>query len=384
MCAVSLAGADSRGGNSSPLAVPPSPEAGLAAFAAAPFNVSASPANSRSPALAVSDNTVHVLWEESGRVYHRFCRSGLWSSSRSVATGEQPSVVVDASGVAHLVLVNEFGGNYEIYYCRWSGTVWTLPRNVSNTSGVSSAPALAIASDGTLHVVWADNTPGYNVIYHGYWNGTYWLNEPIPYAMGGAPTVEVSKSGVVRVAWQDRDDPAAPYEVYHSQFDGKSWSLPENLSDSATGQSIIPTIAVDDQGQAHVLWQERVNGQYAIYYTYGRVGYWSVPERVSQENGDAYLPSVAVGAGAIVYAGWDEGTIARYRDRPYGQGPWTSPTTVLSDSMGVADLQLAMDASGQFHACWSKRVAANNWDVFYQRLSARLVLPVIMRRPPGW
>jgi hypothetical protein len=346
-----------------------------------PFNVSASSTDSRAPALAVSGNSVHIVWEERGRVYHRFRRGDVWSSIYSVATGEQPDIAADAAGMAHLVLVNEFGGNYEIYYCRWNGSTWSLPRNVSNTSGVSSSPALAIAPDGMLHVVWADNTPGYNVIYHAYWNGTYWLNEPIPNALGGAPTIAVDMNGVVHVAWQDRDTPSAPYEIYYSRWNGANWSLPENLSDSATEQSIIPNIAVDGSSEAHILWQERANNYYTIYYTWGRVGFWSIPERISEDEVDAYLPNAATAPGGnIIYAGWDESTVILYRKRVKAyNSPWWQPTVVLSDTQGVSDLQLAVSANGGLHAVWAKRVAAGNWDVFYQRLSVELFLPIVLK-----
>lgn len=352
------------------------------------LNVSASGIHSRAPAMAVAINLVHVVWEEGSRVYHRFSRGGSWSSSRSVATGEQPAIAVDRAGVAHTVFVNEFGENYEVYYCRWNGATWSLPRNVSNTSGVSSAPSIAIEPDGMLHVVWADNTPGYSIIYHAWWNGTYWLNEPVPHAMGGAPAVAVSASGVVDVVWQDRDASDLPYEVYHSQWNGQVWSLPENLSDSAAEQSIIPNVAMGQNDEAHVTWQEKVDGRYAIYYTYGRVGYWSIPERVSGDGADAYLPSAAVRlppqgdgvpVGGAVYVGWDESILAVYRWKSTNDGAWSPPSTVLADSLGVADLQLAIDAGGLFHAVWSERVAEDNWDVFYQCLSKRIVLPVIIK-----
>jgi len=323
-------------------------------------NVSASLGDSRSPSLAVSDDTVHVVWEESNRVYHRFWDGSTWSSSRGVAVGEQPSVATDVSGWAHVVFVNEFGGNYEIYHCRWNGTSWSLPRNVSNTSGVSSAPRLDIALDGTMHVVWADNTPGYSVIYHAYWNGTYWINEPMPNAFGGAPAVAVSVDGLVHVVWQDRDALDAPYEVYYSRWTGSAWSLPEDLSDTATEQSIIPSVGMGQGGQAHVVWQEKVGGQYAIYYT-------------------AYLPSVAVNNGFTVYIGWDESTLAFYRYRGADDANWSQRTPVMDDPMGVTGLQLAMNGAGQLHAAWAQRVASGNWDVFYENLAYKLLLPLVLK-----
>lgn len=346
-----------------------------------PFNVSASSTDSRAPALAVWGDNVHVVWEERGHVYHRFCRGNTWSPSRSVATGEQPDIVVDSSGMAHVVLVNEFGGNYEIYYCRWNGSTWSLPRNVSNTSGISSAPAIDVAPNGMLHVVWADNTPGYSVIYHAYWNGVYWINEPIPNALGGAPSVSVDRDGLVHVVWQDRDTPNTPYEIYHSQWDGSRWSLPENLSDSAMEQSIIPTIALDANNQAHVLWQERINNYYFISYTWGRVGFWSIPEMVSEDETDAYLPTIAITPAGVIYAGWDESTVILYRTRANAyNSPWLQPTQVFSDTQGVTDLHLDVSLSGQLHAVWANRVAPGNWDIFYQRLSVSFFLPMVLKR----
>lgn len=364
---------------------PPAPPPVVARYQSAippfAFNVSSSPGTSRAPALAVYGSSVHVAWEESTRVYHRAQIRGSWTTSRSVATGEQPSLAVDSSGVAHLVLVNEFADNYEIYYCRWNGSTWSLPRNVSNTTGVSSSPNIALGPDGVLHVVWADNTPGYSVIYHGYWDGTYWLNEPLPHAVGGAPAVAVSPANVVHVVWQDRDSADAPYEIYHSQLSQGTWSLPENLSDSPTATSAIASLASDRDERTHVTWQERVGQRNAIYYTYGWVGYWSIPEWISSQSADAYVPSEAVGPGAAVYIGWDEGVQAVYRQRDGGKVEWSQPTTVQGNPSGVTDLVLAMDSQGQFHAVWSNRVAVDNWDVYYQRLSSRVLLPVLIKRP---
>jgi len=345
----------------------------------APTNISASEMDSRYPALAVAGEAMHVVWEEDLRVYHAHAQAGVWSAARSVAVGEQPAVAVDGQGRAHVAFVNLFGGNYEIYYCFWTGSAWTLPRNVSNTSGVSSAPAVAVAPDGTPHVVWADNTPGYSVIYHGHWDGTYWLNEPVPHAIGGAPAVAASGDSRVHVVWQDRDTPETPYEIYHSRWDGHDWTLPENLSDSPGQPSIIPSVAVDEAGRAHVGWQEKTNGRYSIYYTWGWVGFWSIPEAVSAGESEAFLPSLTTARGDTVYVGWDESTLARYRQRSASVQSWSEPIQVIRDPKGVVDLRLAADERGQLHAVWGKRLDSGRWDVFYQKLVYRLALPIIGR-----
>jgi uncharacterized protein YfiM (DUF2279 family) len=342
-------------------------------------NVSASPADSRAPALAVAEGVVHIVWEEDDRIKHRTYDGAHWSVVRSIAVGEQPAIVTDGTGHANLAFVNEFGGNFEIYHCRWSGSSWSLPRNVSNTSGVSSSPALGVASDGTIHIAWADNTPGYNVIYHAFWSGVYWINGPMPNAFGGAPALAVEPSGVVHVVWQDRDQPGGPYEIYYSRRTGTAWSLPEDLSDSAGQQSIIPAITIGPGGVAHVAWQERLGASYTIQYTYGVVGYWSVPEQVPDGVDEAYLPSLTVSESRSAYVGWDQSTAARYRQRA-GQLSWSECTTVIGDAGGVTDLQLAVDAAGRVRAVWAQGVEPGNWDVFYQMVSRQLALPMVLKR----
>ena len=342
-------------------------------------NVSESQADSRFPALAAGDNDVHVVWEENGRILHRLYREGVWSAQRSVATGEQPALVVDEDGAAHLIFVNEFGGNYEIYYCRWNGTAWSLPRNVSNTSGVSSAPGVALGRSGALHAVWADNTPGFGVIYHAHWNGTYWINGPIPNATGGAPSIAVDAEGAVHVAWQDRDDAASPYDIYHCQRSEAGWTLPENLSDSSEEPSLSPSIAADGRRTLHVTWQERANGGYVIQYARGNTGAWSAPERLSDGESEAYLPCIAVGRGNPVYLGWQESSRLLYRQKAERDALWSSTAVVVNDAAGVSDLQLASDNGGHLHAVWTQRVSPGNWDVFYADLSFRLVLPLVSR-----
>jgi uncharacterized protein YfiM (DUF2279 family) len=376
VCLSSLLASASFGVAAGPLAGGTSVQAYAAQHSGQRVNVSASLKDSRSPRLAVSGSSIHVVWEEDSWVYHRCWDGHAWSPSERAAFGEQPALTADASGSVHLAFVNEFGGNFEVYHCRWKGTAWSLPRNVSNTSGVSSAPGLGVAPDGTIHVVWADNTPGYSVIYHAFWNGTYWINEPVPSALGGAPAVAVSTDGVVHVVWQDRDALGAPYEIYYSRWTGSRWSLPEDLSDTEATQSIIPAVAVGPDGQAHVAWQERVDRAYTINYTQGFVAYWSVPERLSEGDVEAYLPSLAIGAASIVYVGWDESTSANYRARGAEDLHWSPRTTVIDNAEGVSDFQLMVDAAGQVHAVWAQRMEDGSWDVFYQNLSYRSVLPI--------
>jgi hypothetical protein len=68
---------------------------------------------------------------------------------------------------------------------------------------------------------------------------------------------------------------------------------------------------------------------------------------------------------------------AFFRERPTAVASWSAPLTVVEDPTGVSDLQLAMDKAGRLMAVWVQREAGDNWDVFYQELTNRVVLPLV-------
>ncbi len=345
------------------------------------LNISHTEKNSQAPSVAVKD-LVHVVWEEEGEIYHCYGSGTSWSEPARVATGERPAIAIGGDGIPHVVFANETFDNYEIYHCRWDGSAWSLPRNVSSTSGGSYAPDIAIAPDGTIHVVWADNTPGYSIIYHAYWNGTFWINGPIPSAIGGAPSIAIGSDGIVHTAWQDRDEPGAPYEIYHSQWDGEVWSLPENISDTPDEHSIAVDMAVASDGITHLVWEEGgLNSE--VFYSEGRISFWSVPGNVSQTAADSYLPSIVVDVWKNRHVAWDERVRLLYRRGGVARSDWSVAASIAEDSTEMADVAICVKTNGELHAVWAHRITAANWDIFYSNrpseLSFRIYLPFIFR-----
>jgi len=284
-------------------------------------------ADSRSPAMAVArDGTLHVLWEEGSDIYHSYRRDGLWFLPERVATGERPSMVVDKEGTPHAIFANEFGGNWEIYYVTWRYETWTLPRNISHTSGISGNPRLAVAPDGKLHAAWADTTPGYSVIYYARLLGNYWVNNCIPSARGGAPAVAVDAQERVHVAWQDQDTPFGAFDIYYSRWDGTDWSLPENISFNNSAHSAICGLGLDKDGTAHLVWEEQV--------------------------GDGWQA-------------WCEGTVVRSCRKGAAARGWFPVETIAGNAQGVEDVELATGADGDVHAVWSGRTATGQRDIFH-------------------
>lgn len=347
------------------------------------YNVSNSAEKSRVPSIAVtSAGRVHIVWEEGRYLYHAYWNGNSWSDRRRITIGEQPTLAIDHNDVPHLVFVNEFRGNYEIYYSQWNGISWTLPRNVSSTSGVSAIPDVAIDSRNTLHVVWADNSPGYNVIYYGRWTGTFWINRPIPNARGSVPAIAIGADDLIHVVWQDRDILQDPYEIYHSQYDDITWTLPENLSDSEN-HSTIPDIQVSPDGLAHVTWEERVEEQDYIFYCGGQSFLWSNQEPVSGGETSAYLPAITVDAYGFIHLAWDASDHLAYRWHLDLVSPWVAARCIAENGQGVADVALAAGPDGAIHAAWAERMSDTVWDIFYAAQPSvfrfPLQLPLIVR-----
>jgi len=350
-----------------------------------PTNVSNSTADSRLPALAVdAGGTVHLVWEEGGELYHAYYTEGtVWSSPSRVATGEEPALVSDGSGGLHLAFVNEFGGNYEVYYCKRDSDGWSLPRNVSGTSGGSFSPDLAVADGGDIHVVWADNTPGYNVIYHATSSGgVIWASGPIPNAFGTAPTVGVENAGTVHVAWQDTYDAVASYEVYHSRWDGESWSLPEDVSDTPDAESIAPDLEVSGS-IVYLVWQERTGEQCEIYLSSGNTGAWSVPENVSQSPLGSYLPDLVVDGVGDRYLAWDEFVRLLHRQWEADMSAWLPAELIAESAYGLEHVALALAPGGTLYAAWASYDPSGTRDIFssYRLLEAPTPTPTATLTP---
>jgi len=351
-----------------------------------PLNISLSGIISRAPAIEIApDRKVHVAWEEGTHIYHRYWDGLEWSAPNQVATGERPALACAPDGTLHMVFANEFGGKMNIYHVQWTeSTSWSLPSNVSGTSGASSNPDIAIASGGIAHIVWTDTTPGHPEIYYGYWNGLTWSTWFIPNATGSQPSIAVNSADVVMVAWQDTYDPGDAYDIYFSQKNASGWSLPVWVDDdSIEADSVSCDLVVGPDDRGHIVWQEEGNGpQQAYYCEQNAAMWWDIPVRLSAEETNAQLPAIGVGLLGDIQVSWDEGVRASYRRLPEGSSEWMPITTISTHSGGISDVAISANGEREAHVVWSQDVGGGDWDIFYSRQT--LSLPYQVYLPLGY
>jgi hypothetical protein len=302
------------------------------------------------PSLAYTrDGVAHALWESDGQLYYAFqAPNQPWTEPVPVAAGLAPSMIVDSQGQLHALFYNQFMRNYEIYYIHREESTWSLPTNVSHTSGASGRPVLTQAGDGTLHAAWMDNTPGYWTIYHGVWNGVFWSSTPVPNARGQVPSLASSPAGILFLAWQDKvptaENPSGQYDVFVSELADGTWSLPVNVSDSPSQDSLGVSIAATQDSVVHTTWADLSQH---IQYCYGRDVYWSQPQVVWSASTPAHAPRIIADAGSYLSIAWDQlETIWTTRAHAM-PAAWPKPAVVAAPIGALKDVTMALlPASG--------------------------------------
>ena len=212
------------------------------------------PEASRPALVSTVDGVQHAAWESEGKIYYTSQTAGQgWLPPRELPPVSPRCWLADHFERLHIVFANQFMANYEIYeVSALHGADWSWPVNVSHTSGFSAFPVATAGANGALYVAWMDNSPGYWMIYLGTWKGAHWSSRPVPNARGQAPVLASVPDGTLYLAWQDRvptaDKPTGgAFDIFLSEYDGVSWSLPVNVSDRASVESI--GVHLDDNAE---------------------------------------------------------------------------------------------------------------------------------------
>jgi hypothetical protein len=352
----------------------------------APENISSSLGRAVNPVvLAGAGAAVHVLWEENDRIFHAMRRAGQWGAPQAIATGQRPAAGLAADGTLHVVFSNQFADRCKVFYVARTGDIWSLPRLVSKTPGMSTFPSLAIDRAGVVHAAWADTSPGYSVVYHG-WLETTWLNEPVSNARGIAPVLALDGAvDELHLVYQSSGINSGPCDIYHLQGQRYNWSLPENISISPEQESLEAAIACASDGSVHLAWQEHAGSQAHIRYVGGRRGSWSAPLRVSDVAVDAREPALLITQALQLSLAWREDDVIVYSRRELPAGVFLPGQDLVSNPNGLNKPALAGSPDGELNLAWSGWSSTSERDVFYSQhmplMRPKVFLPgIVVRR----
>ena len=345
------------------------------------------PEASRPALVSTIDRVQHAAWESEGKIYYSSQTAGQgWLPPRAVATGISPELVVDDHGRLHIVFANQFMANYDIYeVSALHGADWSMPVNISHTSGFSAFPVAAVGANGALYVAWMDNSPGYWTIYLGTWKGTYWSSRPVPNARGQAPVLASVPDGTLYLAWQDRvptaDKPTGgAFDIFLSEYNGVSWSLPVNVSDRASVESIGVHLTTTLNGLAHLTW---VDDDQEVRYCLGQGSHWPYPVTVARAATVARGPHILAERGVRLHIAWDEGDMIRATAAPPGAVVWPKPLVITAPIGDLRDVSLSFGADNGISLTWVQTNQPQDVGIYKSWQASEFIdgawLPIILR-----
>ena len=334
-----------------------------------------------SPDIAIDTaGNAHAVWacSDSG-IYHAYRPAGgNWGVSAQINDAGSsffwdPAIAVDIAGNTYAVWQDKRNGNSDIYFAyRSSGGNWGSNIKVNDIGdGDQLRPDIAADATGHAYVVWQDDRRGGIYFADRQTNGSWTYNQRVNATEGSAtqwePDIAVDSTGNVYAVW--RDNRSGVDEIYFAyRASGGSWSANLRVNDSVVPSvAQNPAVAVDEEGNAYVVWEDGRNGNNDIYFAYRPArGNWGANVRVNDDVGSANQqnPAIAVDAAGNAYAVWGDerngNSDIYFTYRPAG-GSWGSNVRVNDDvgTTGQYRPAIAVDATGNASAVWNDRRNGN-------------------------
>jgi hypothetical protein len=181
----------------------------------------------------------------------------------------------------------------------------------------------------------------------------------LEYGTGDAwsPQVAMDDHGNALVVWTQYDS-SSHLNLYAKRFSAGSWGA-VTLMEYGAGGVWGPQVAMDNSGNAVVVWSQLDSSSHmSLYARYFSSGTWGAVTLLKTEAGDASSPSVAMDDNGNAMAVWKqtENTMNGYHDHVYAKrfssGAWEATISIGYD-VGVFGPQVAMDDNGNAMAVWS-------------------------------
>ena len=385
------------------------------------------------PTIALdSAGNAHVAWEDNtdydgsgidSDIFYKLwnATTSTWTTTEVVSTesifhSNHPTIAVESAGNVHVAwrdwtIIGGAGMDLGIFYKRWNVTssTWTTTEKISTEStGESNDPTIAVDDTGNVHVAWEEYTDyggsGIDLdIFYKLWNATSstWTTTEVvsteSTVESNDPTIAVDGAGNVHVAWEDPMNyggSGIDRDIFYKLWNATSstWATTEVVSTESTGESLYPTIAVDEAGNAHVAWRDWtiIGGagiDSDIFYKLwnATTSTWTTTEVVSTEStGESNDPTIAVDDTGNVHVVWEVFTVYGnlgteqnifYKLWNTTSSTWTTAEVVSTESTDdPSNPTITVDDAGYAHVAWQDIVIFDS-DIFYKRVNKDLNPP---------
>jgi hypothetical protein len=216
------------------------------------------------------------------------------------------------------------------------------------------------AADGT--------TVTYTVIVHVWYYPASLADNISPVGQYDAESVQTAmdNNGNAIIVWQQYD--GTNWQIFKSEYRNGVWTHPASLTDkiSPDGDASNPKVAMDDHGNAIIIWSEYYGADYQMFKSEYRNGVWTHPISLADNFSPDSVPDspwtlacqVAMdnnGNAIIVWAQLDDVKGKIFKSE-YRNGTWTHPTSrtdhISLDGQWAGNPQVAMDNNGNAIIAW--------------------------------
>jgi hypothetical protein len=331
-----------------------------------------------------------------GQIYKSEYRNGVWTNPSSLSdhispdgqSAGDPQIAMDNNGNAIIVWEQyDSSNNYQIFKSEYRNGVWTNPANLTDNISPDGLgvgmPQVAMDNNGNAIIVWEqyDSSNNYQIFKSEYRDGA-WTNPASvadhisPEGGGNAdslyPEVAMDNNGNAIIVWKQYN--GINYKIFKSEYRNGVWHNPTSLSDyinpDGTSPAFDPQVAMDNNGNAVIVWSQSDGSNYQIFKSEYRNGVWTNPsslaDNISPQGQDSFNPQVAMdnnGNAIIVWYQRDESNIYQIFKSEYRKDVWTNPSSlsdhISPDGQHAWYSRVAMDGNGNAVIVWYQSDGSN-------------------------
>jgi hypothetical protein len=242
---------------------------------------------------------------------------------------------------------------------------WFRPSSLNDyidTAGAGTgavSPGVSVSDGGDVLVTWLQPVGPSNHVFARERRGRRWL-DPVdvsalvnPSGLGASgQRCAMNAAGNAVLVWAQVTSGSETH-VFGREYRNGSWSSIGRVDAGDGYSSDNPQVAIDDSGNAVIVWAQDSASGHQVYMSEFRGSSWSATAQISPGVQDAFMPRAAMdsnGSTVIVWYGNSDATNRHVYKSEYRGGTWThpagltahfDPVTVYDQSAGEARVAMA-------------------------------------------
>ncbi|UCE39227.1 MAG: exo-alpha-sialidase [Thermoplasmata archaeon] len=292
--------------------------------------------NQTRPDIAIHGNEIYVVWEDNrlSGIHNTnifFAKStdngksfqtNVRVDNAPIGAATNPSMALDESNGNIFIVWQDYRNSPDPYsidiYCANStdgGNSFGINKRVIDETGNNwqNVPSIA-ARNGFIGITWEDQRGGIYFANSTDGGNTFGENKRVNDVLGSIiyySKIAIDSKGIIYVVWEDNPSGETRIHFSKSLDGGNTWAPSKKVDDDALSEGQrMPDIALDSNDNIYVVWRDKKDGDWDIYFTNSSDGgdYFSSSVQVSEDFLDEaqFHPSIAVSDEGKIFVTWLE------------------------------------------------------------------------------